>query len=249
MGGYISVAYAEKYPQHVDRLLLLSPVGVPDEADPSVKERMKRLNSSLFFGILQTLFKFTTVGNFFRSISETRGYDLIGSYVDGRLPEFNDPEEQTALTDYLFYNAVSPGSGEYALNRILNSNVVAKRPLVDRIPNLKVKKISFLYGEYDWMDISGALTTQRKCESQPVGSSPEISVYMVRHAGHLLMLENWQQTTIGLIHAGGGSVPVEELPILLKPGKEAVADSYIKRKAREQRVYSRYHRNGPQITV
>lgn len=46
MGGYISVAYCERYPQHVERLLLLSPVGVPDENDPSYLERKKRIQSS-----------------------------------------------------------------------------------------------------------------------------------------------------------------------------------------------------------
>lgn len=29
LGGYLAVAYAEKYPQHVDRLVLVSAVGVP----------------------------------------------------------------------------------------------------------------------------------------------------------------------------------------------------------------------------
>merc|ERR1712232_1040871 len=96
------------------------------------------------------------------------------------------------------------------------------------------------------MDISGALTTQRNCESRPKGGAPEVSVYMVKNAGHLLMLQNWRQTNSGLIHAGGGVVPVQDLPILLKPGKEPVTDSVIKRKARHQRWMQG---KGPQLVV
>jgi cardiolipin-specific phospholipase len=50
MGGYISVAYAERYPERVEKLVLISPAGVPAEESP---ERQKRLDEarkrSLFF--------------------------------------------------------------------------------------------------------------------------------------------------------------------------------------------------------
>ena len=58
-GGYMSVAYTEKYPQHVDKLILLSPVGVPDENDPAVQERIQKWQSSwrgsLFIGFFSTI--------------------------------------------------------------------------------------------------------------------------------------------------------------------------------------------------
>jgi pimeloyl-ACP methyl ester carboxylesterase len=31
MGGYVSCRYAEKFPQHIDKLVLVSPVGVPEK--------------------------------------------------------------------------------------------------------------------------------------------------------------------------------------------------------------------------
>ena len=39
MGGYLSVAYCEKYPQRVDRLLLLSPAGIPDDPPATIAHR------------------------------------------------------------------------------------------------------------------------------------------------------------------------------------------------------------------
>jgi len=51
MGGYIGVAYAERYPQHVERLILLSPAGVT-AGDEQRAERIQRARQqSLWFRI------------------------------------------------------------------------------------------------------------------------------------------------------------------------------------------------------
>jgi hypothetical protein len=39
----------------------------------------------------------------------------------------------------------------------------ARKPTVYRIPNVKVPHITFIYGEYDWMDVNGGLDVQRIC--------------------------------------------------------------------------------------
>jgi cardiolipin-specific phospholipase len=48
-----------------------------------------------------------------------------------------------------------PASGEYALNTILSVGSWARKPLLNRMPDLKIK-IAFYYGDRDWMDPSGA---------------------------------------------------------------------------------------------
>jgi len=148
-GGYMSVAYAERYPERVDRLLLLSPVGVPDETDPSFLERKQRLTSSIssrmFVGVFQTLFEWTTVGGVLRNVvSQERAYDWASRYVQRRLPSINALDEQEAVTDYLYSNAMAPSSGENAIHAILTKNIMAKQPLVHRIPKLKVENIRFV---------------------------------------------------------------------------------------------------------
>lgn len=148
-GGYMSVAYSERYPERVDRLLLLSPVGVPDESDPSFQERKQRFTSSfrsrVFVGIFQTLFNLTTVGSFLRNyVSDQRAYGMVSNYVQGRLPSIEARDEQKAVTDYLYNNALAASSGENAIHAILTNNILAKRPLVHRIPNLKVENIWYV---------------------------------------------------------------------------------------------------------
>ena len=162
-GGYMSVAYCERYPERVESLLLLSPVGVPDENDPAVRERIGRMRSSwrgrTFMGVFQTFFEMTNPGVVLRSLSYERSYGMAHSYVERRLPEISDPEESSTVADYLYYNAMLPGSGEHFIQSVLTSKVLAKKPLISRIPNLKVQSVTFLYGSTDWMDISGGLHT------------------------------------------------------------------------------------------
>jgi cardiolipin-specific phospholipase len=244
-GGYMSVAYCERYPERVERLLLLSPVGVPDDNDPAVKERVARYQSSwrgrTFLSIFQTLFAMTNPAEVLRRLSTERSYGMAQSYVQRRLPEISDPEESKTVADYLYYNAVLPGSGEYFLQSVLNNRILAKKPLISRIPNLKVGSVSFLYGSTDWMDISGGLNTQRLCETlrnEHAGSAPDVKVYMVPQAGHLLMLQNPQITNTGLIHAAGGRVTGgQKLPVLLDPGTEDLHESWLEQalKARSTR--------------
>ena len=109
--------------------------------------------------------------------------------------------------DYQYTNSVLPGSGEYALNRILKPMAYARKPGVYRIPNLQVPHIAFIYGEHDWMDVNGGLDVQRICEekrSRGELSAPEIDVHIIRNAGHLLMLENWEEFNTSMLAAAFG---------------------------------------------
>lgn len=208
MGGYLSVAYCEKYPQHVERLVLLSPVGVPLESQQVNAIRTNATFSRrMFLSLYSSLFENgMTPCSVLRTLPQSKSRQYVDSYVKHRLPAITDPEEQDAVSSYLFHNAILPGSGEYCLNNILNSNVIAKKPLVNRIPLLQVPHVSFLYGSSDWMDYSGGLDTQAACEDQlRMGfSAPKVQVYGVRDAGHLLMLDNWEEFNAAVILGSGG---------------------------------------------
>ena len=210
MGGYLSVAYAERYPERVERLILISPVGVPEETDDELQRRNQRYLSSyrarLFYALYTGLFERQyTGGGLLRTVSESRGRGWIHSYVTRRLPSISDPEEQTLLTDYLYHNNTLPGSGEYCVSRLLKPSVFGRKPLQHRIAKLQVQSCSFLYGDNDWMDINGGLLVQESCakRKQDGLSAPAVNVYKVSEAGHLLMLENWKEFNHGLVMAAG----------------------------------------------
>ena len=208
MGGYISIAYAEKYPQNVDRLILLSPVGIPDD-DDGMKQRSKSmpLRFRCMIGIASALWTSgVTPSSFVRAMPEARGRNMVTSYIERRLPAITCPDEREHLTEYLYTNAILPRSGEDCLNKILEPFAFPKRPAIHRIPNLNVKSISFIYGQHDWMDSGGGIEAKRICdEMRKEGDhkAPHVSVYGVKNAGHLLMLENWEEFNSAVIHAAG----------------------------------------------
>lgn len=208
MGGYLSVAYSERYPQHVDRLILISPMGVPEETPEVLKEREKRYSGwryRMFQGFFHGLFPHYTAGDLLRSLPEKKGRDWIGQYISRRLPAITDGDEQQKLADYLYLNNALPGSGEYCLPKLLKPSVFGRHPLQHRIPALKVKSCSFLYGESDWMDINGGLFVEQACTQQRLlgQKAPDIDVYQVSRAGHLLMLDNYEEFNNGVVMAVG----------------------------------------------
>ena len=224
----MAVAYTEAYPQHVEKLVLLSPVGVPEESE-AVRERRESMKQNslrfwLLSGFAHHVFQYSSGGSVLRSMPSSWGENMFLNYVQKRMPMIADPAEQHAIAEYLVANNTLPGSGEHCINKVLTPNAYAKRPLEYRIPNLKVSKVAFLYGEVDWMDPRGGLTVQRKCEAQP-NSSPEVDVYSISKAGHLLMLENWKEVNAAVILGAGGSLehlpPNTPIPVKVNP------DNYV----------------------
>jgi cardiolipin-specific phospholipase len=230
LGGYIGVAYCEKYPQHVDQLLLLSPVGVNH---PKLERIEEWLGNLPLLRRIRTKIKMAgfevgiTPGHCFRNMPRWMGRKMVTDYIKERM--HIEEEDQEALGDYLYFNGILPGTGEYMANRILLSSLHARVPLVDRIPKLQVSNVSFLYGESDWMETDGGVDVLKICQSQNAG--PEIGVFEVQDAGHLMMLDNWRGTHAGIITmCGGGETIVSSdfpKPLRRLNQKEVIQTLYL----------------------
>lgn len=226
MGGYLATAYAERHPDRVHKLILLSPVGVPEP--PSHTEQAKMMKSQPFyvrtmFSMVRYLFESrgVTPGDFLRSLPSTRSRDIVESYIHRRLPALTCGDERKVLGEYLYQNSMLPGSGEYCLGDILTSGAHARVPLIDRIPNLVGHddnlsndglEIHSIYGERDWMDYRGGVECQRICEARRaeweaagcVGKPPpKVYVHGIKDAGHLLMLDNYEDFNDAVLLAAG----------------------------------------------
>lgn len=190
MGGYVSVAYTERYPERVERLILLSPVGVLEETEEIRLQRQARrqtlaLHWRLLWRFMEFAFQRMTVGDFLRNfLTQKQSRAFAQRYVTARLPAIENPMEQTALSDYLYYSCMMPGSAEYAIHNFLKPSILAHRPLIHRIPHLQVPNIGFIYGKNDWMDLEGGLQAQQLCKTS------QVQVLQVPNSGHLLMLDN-----------------------------------------------------------
>jgi len=213
MGGYISVAYCEKYPERVEQLLLLSPAGVTREDEDEIQEMLDQMSwtqRTALAGVRYLYQAGVTPASASRKLPASRSKSMVESYVERRLPMITDPDEQQALCDYLHSMAMIPGFGEDMLNRFLKTSTHGVHPTVDRIPKLQVPKVSFLYGDRDWMDIHGGIEVYQQATTK---NGPHVQVYQLQDAGHLLMLDNWRGFHAGVVACMGGNVSSSKYPM------------------------------------
>jgi len=199
-------------------LILISPAGVGAEPEEIRRARQERASyTGKLFRTFYTniFFPFFSAGNILRTFPSWSEAKFL-EYVERRLPAIADTEERVAISRYLYLNSALPGSAEHSLSRLLTPYAFGRSPTEFRIPHLRIPHVSFLYGETDWMDANGGLSVQLRCENQPTGEAPTVDVYQVSNAGHLLMLENWEEFNTGMVLSAGlqpaekdGSLPTK----------------------------------------
>ncbi|KAF2184531.1 alpha/beta-hydrolase [Zopfia rhizophila CBS 207.26] len=144
-GGYIAIAYALKYPGHLTKLILASPVGISENPNQistgARKARRVALNSTatntqvprepipmwLKFVWAVKISPFTLV-----RWSGPLGLKLFSIWFKREFKQL-PPEELQALHDYTYSIFQLPGSSEYALTYIFEPGTFARLPLVRRI--------------------------------------------------------------------------------------------------------------------
>jgi len=192
MGAIIAVRYAEKYPEHVSSLVLASPAGVPHPPSETFQDRVNAQPLSLRREI------FRTVGNAWdagytpqyasRLFGGWLGRSMIQGYVNRRFHESvtNKPE----FAEYMYQHWQGQASGELALQAMLSPGAFAKRPLIDRIPNLEPSiPITFIYGDRDWMDIRPARRIKRRLAQDTKSADRVVRCFELEEAGHQLMID------------------------------------------------------------
>jgi cardiolipin-specific phospholipase len=244
MGGYISVAYSEKYPERVEQLILLSPAGVTRENQDEIDDMLNQLSWTQRAALNSVRYLYSagvTPASFSRKLPTSKSRSMVVSYVDRRLPVVKDPDEQQALAEYLHIMAMIPGFGEDMLNRFLTSSAHGVKPTVDRIPLLQVAKVSFLYGDRDWMDIQGGIDAYEQASTFGK-NGPSIQVYQLQEAGHLLMLDNWRGFHAGVVAMVSGRSAVSPkypMPALVRGGRAKNHNNFAPRVGRKFQQQSR----------
>ena len=145
LGGYLAVAYALKYPGRLDKLILASPVGIPEdpyavsaelpegqveeqEAGGNGKEAPKRPYPRWF----STLWEANVSPFSLVRWAGPLGPRLVSGWTTRRFSHLPE-DEASALHDYSYSLFRQKGSGEYALSYILAPGAFARSPLVRRI--------------------------------------------------------------------------------------------------------------------
>lgn len=152
LGGYMAVAYALKYPGRLNKLILASPVGIPEDPNAVQAELPEPDESTMANEFTQdqgaarhqqpprrpmpkwltTLWDANISPFSFVRWSGPFGPRLVSGWTSRRFSHL-PPAEAQALHDYSYSLFRQRGSGEYALAYILAPGAFARSPLIRRI--------------------------------------------------------------------------------------------------------------------
>lgn len=218
-GAYLTVSYALKYPEHVNKLILVSPVGVERSvfAISSMKYHglhniTKDIKPSEDRTSVDHIGRILRVPSFFIRLWDSgimpfpvlRGMGPLGVYAASKFTTSRyvegsrDAKEVTLLSNYALASFWKQSSTEKSISRILSPIVTARDPVMDKLDRFKVgplqgqfPKTMWLYGDKDWMDVKAGKIASDTINSQKLGGPS--SFELVHDSGHNLFLDNPQR--------------------------------------------------------
>jgi cardiolipin-specific phospholipase len=191
LGAYVGTAYATRYPENVDKFLLVSPAGVPRsiysipvEETGGPESRVFARGTSRAPGWFRFLWEcnvspFSLVRN-----TGPLGPKFVSGWTSRRfalLPEI----EATDLHKYTYGIFNAKGSGEYALNYLLAPGAHGRWPLAERAYKMKCPTL-WMYGSHDWMDVNGGREACRIIRDH----GGRADLMMIPDSGHHIYLDN-----------------------------------------------------------
>ena len=187
MGGYISFCYAERYPERIENLTLISPVGIPDAKARDMSQApfyVRFLFGTLRAGWSSGYSNFNVVN----TIGRRWTTDL---YCSSRYRPGMSWYNRDLVADQFYYNVINGNvsGGGYSHATLLKPGAYARSPLIHRFTSVfkKIPSVSFIYGESDWMDIGPAEEYRDNVEKE---IADKMAVYKVNGAGHTLTIDN-----------------------------------------------------------
>lgn len=189
-GGYLAVAYAEKYPMHVERLILVSSVGVPHPP-----KQLAEVHREAPLPVRLVLYGWKSGISPFTIAKMGLGHSLLRRYVEMRFADASWVAK-TALEAYLhgIWTGGANSAGGYALSTLLSPGGIgelayARHPQgAERIPALRVGRIAALYGDHDWMDWHNMEDVRKDIKMR--GHGPHIDIMHISNASHNLQVDN-----------------------------------------------------------
>jgi abhydrolase domain-containing protein 5 len=247
MGGYVSAAYALKYPERVQHLIMVCPAGVGRRPeDWTLPEQLRSpwsFKGQLYRMAVAAWNSGITPGAMVRA-GGPLGKKIVEGYTRNRFKRQGhhlNEEEVSAFEKYMYHVVAAPGSGEFALNKILEPFAYPRAPLENRMHELKVP-VTFIYGSNDWMDPKAAArvcasleneTTRVATNGQNVLTAQDRKVLFTPNAGHYPYIDQPGAFIENLIEACEDYLPkdaVERMKIAAQrhpfiPGPDAAMDT------------------------
>ncbi|EOD45435.1 putative acetolactate synthase protein [Neofusicoccum parvum UCRNP2] len=209
LGGYMAVAYALKYPGHLNKLILASPVGIPEDPYAVNSEMPEPSDSTMASEFTQD--QENTIGG---SSASAVGKGDNNNFLNARSkagPQENGKPARKPLPKWLTYlwdANISPFSfflGPHAGPIPDGDGDGATAKAGDGQKRENGIPVVFMYGENDWMDVAGGFAAEQKMKEEKektlAGRSEEekkndngsAKVLVIKKAGHHVYLDGWEQ--------------------------------------------------------
>lgn len=160
-GGYIAFKYAVKYPRVVERLGLISPLGVESNIysvnndwqlnkiyDMELTDPASRMYSKNW-EIPKVLFERQT--ELLRWLGPI-GAKLCWNYISASYNQLPTMEYKNYIFELLYGKGGIPKTARKVFTGIFTRSLLAKDPMMDSTDKLSAKKVLLLYGDRDWMN-------------------------------------------------------------------------------------------------
>jgi cardiolipin-specific phospholipase len=191
LGGYLAVAYAERHPEHVERLILVSAVGTPEPP-----KELAEAHETAPLPFRMVLGAWNAGWSPFTVAKLGLGRMMLHRYVSMRFSDASwvkKPELEAYL--HMSWTGNNNSAGGYAHSTLLRPGglgelAYAREPTGPRrIPSLKVGRISAIYGDRDWMKWEHMDEAREAVRRRP-GGGPEIEILHVSDANHNVQVDN-----------------------------------------------------------
>lgn len=184
LGGYLATLYALDYPQRVEKLILVSPAGIPhDKNCPELEKSMGgtiAVNGQVVPAWICWLWSRNLTPQCFVRWFGPVGPAMVRAYISKRLPTM-PATDVPVFAEYTYHITADVGSGEFALGTLMRPGAWAKEPLHGRLADLSMP-VTFIYGSDDWMD-------HRYAEEASKSMTVPVKIIRIPETGHQLYLE------------------------------------------------------------
>ncbi|XP_070574747.1 (Lyso)-N-acylphosphatidylethanolamine lipase-like [Ptychodera flava] len=169
-GGYLVTSYALKYPDRVKHLIPVDPWGFPDAKLPI----LSRAIGTVFTGRNGAVLSILRVAGPF-------GLDIMNKTRRDLREKYSDLFDDNTITNYIYHCNVQYPSGEKAFSTLSESLGYAKRPMINRIEEMrKDVPITFIYGRDTYSIIDPSVGEK----IQEMRHDAQVEVFIIDNASH-----------------------------------------------------------------
>lgn len=180
MGGFLSFAYALKYPQNIQHLILIDPWGIQEK--PASKWPLKRVDFEH-----RLIYYSSLIGNpyFGLRFLGPLAYYAIHDICKNLINTFSEKvADKNVWAEYLLQCNLRRPTGESAFSSMMDTFFWAKNPMIKRINDInKALPMTFIYGDKSFID---AVDENIVHKARP---NSYTKFHMIKNCGHDIYVE------------------------------------------------------------